>query len=193
MARVVVTGGTGKLGRACVDELISHGWDVVVFDRVRPRLESGAVFVPIDLTDYGQVLDAMLGVEERYARPDALVHLTAVPAPGIVPDRQTFINNISCTWNVVSAARRASVTNIVWASSETVLGLPFETPPPYIPVDESYPGRPETAYSLSKLVGETMAQQFCRWDPQLKIIGLRFSNVMEPEDYREFPGFDADA
>jgi nucleoside-diphosphate-sugar epimerase len=81
----------------------------------------------------------------------------------------------------------------VWASSETVLGLPFDTPPPYIPVDERYPGRPESAYSLSKLVGETMAEQFCRWDPELKIIGLRFSNVMEPDDYRAFPGFDADA
>ena len=34
MARVVVTGGAGKLGRACVDELVRHGWDVVVFDRV---------------------------------------------------------------------------------------------------------------------------------------------------------------
>ena len=62
MARVVVTGGAGKLGRACVAELISHGWDVVVFDRVRPPSESGAAFIPIDLTDYGQVLDAMLGV-----------------------------------------------------------------------------------------------------------------------------------
>ena len=81
MARVVVTGGAGKLGRACVDELIRHGWDVVVFDRVRPPSE-GAAFIPIDLTDYGQVLDAMLGVEERYAGLDALVHLAAIPAPG---------------------------------------------------------------------------------------------------------------
>ena len=61
-----------------------------------------------------------------------------------------------------------------------MLGLPFDTPPPYAPVDEEYPGRPETAYSLSKLMGEEMAKQFCRWDPELKIIGLRFSNVMEP-------------
>jgi nucleoside-diphosphate-sugar epimerase len=37
-----------------------------------------------------------------------------------------------------------------------------------------------------------MAAQFCRWDPDLKIIGLRFSNVMDPEDYAAFPGFDAD-
>jgi nucleoside-diphosphate-sugar epimerase len=64
--------------------------------------------------------------------------------------------------------------------------MPFETPPPYVPVDEEYPGRPESAYSLSKLLGEEMAKQFCRWDPEMKIIGLRFSNVMEPHDYAVF-------
>jgi nucleoside-diphosphate-sugar epimerase len=192
MARVVVTGGAGKLGRACVDELVGHGWDVVVFDQARPAAESTAVFVPIDLTDYGQVLDAMLGVEERYVRPDALVHLAAIPAPGRVPDQLTFMNNMSCTWNVFSAARRAGVTNIVWASSETVLGLPFDTPPPYIPVDEEYPPRPESTYSLVKTLEEAMAVQLCRWNPELKMIGLRFSNVMELADYARFPSFDED-
>jgi len=191
MARVVVTGGAGKLGRACVDELIRHGWDVVVFDRVHPP-SVGAVFVPIDLTDYGQVLDAMLGVEERYAGLDALVHLAAVPAPGRVADHLTFMNNMGCTWNVFSAARRAAVTNIVWASSETVLGLPFDTPPPYIPVDEGYPPRPESTYSLVKTLEEAMAVQLCRWNPDLKMIGLRFSNVMEPADYARFPAFNDD-
>jgi len=191
MARVVVTGGAGKLGRACVDELIRHGWDVVVFDRVHPP-SAGAVFVPIDLTDYGQVLDAMLGVEERYDRLDAVVHLAAVPAPGRVADHLTFMNNMGCTWNVFSAARRAAVTNIVWASSETVLGLPFDTPPPYIPVDEGYPPRPESTYSLVKTLEEAMAVQLCRWNPDLKMIGLRFSNVMEPADYARFPAFDDD-
>jgi UDP-glucose 4-epimerase len=192
MACVVVTGGAGKLGRACVDELIRHGWDVVVFDRVRPGQESGAVSIPIDLTDYGAVLDAMLGVEERYVRPDALVHLAAIPAPGIMPDHLTFMNNMTCTWNVVSAARRAGVTNIVWASSETVLGLPFDTPPPYIPVDEQYPPRPESTYSLVKTLEEVIADQLCRRDPELKMIGLRFSNVMEPADYARFPSFEDD-
>jgi nucleoside-diphosphate-sugar epimerase len=195
MARVVVTGGVGKLGRACVEELDRHGWDVVVFDRMPPAQEmssGGAVFVPIDLTDYGQVLDAMSGVEDRYSRPDALVHLAAIPAPGKVPDHATFMNNISCTWNVISAARRVGITNIVWASSETVLGLPFDVPPPYIPVDEKYPPRPESTYSLVKTLEETMATHLCRWNPELKMIGLRFSNVMEPGDYARFSSFDED-
>jgi nucleoside-diphosphate-sugar epimerase len=91
------------------------------------------------------------------------------------------------------AARQLGIKNIVWASSETVLGLPFTTPPPYVPVDEEYPGRPESAYSLSKLLGEEMAKQFCRWDPELKIIGLRLSNVMSPSDYARFPSFQDDA
>src|SRR5258707_10706946 len=73
-----------------------------------------------------------------------------------------------------------------------MLGRPFDTPPPYLPVDEEYPARPETSYSLGKHLDEQMAAQFCRWNPQLKMIGLRFSNVMEPADYAAFPSFDAD-
>ena len=91
---------------------------------------------------------------------------------------------MNATWNVVSAARRAGITKIVWASSETVLGLPFDTPPPYVPVDEDYPPRPESTYSLVKTMEETMAAQLCRRDPALSMIGLRFSNVMYPAGLR---------
>ncbi len=98
--------------------------------------------------------------------------------------------NVSHT--VVSAARRAGVKNIVWASSETVLGLPFSEPPPYVPVDENYTPRPSSTYSLVKTLEEEMARQLCRWDPELKMIGLRFSNVMAPADYDDFPSYDED-
>ena len=73
-----------------------------------------------------------------------------------------------------------------------MLGLPFDTPPPYIPVDEEYPPRPESTYSLVKTLEEAMAVQLCRWNPKLKMIGLRFSNVMEPADYTRFASFDDD-
>ncbi len=191
MPTVVVTGGAGKLGRACVTDLAENGWDVVVFDRARPAV--GIAYVPVDLTDYGQVLDAMLGVEERYQAVDAVVHLAAIPAPGLMPNHSTFANNMNASWNVASAARRAGIKNIVWASSETVLGLPFDTPPPYVPVDEEYPPRPESTYSLVKTMEEAMAAQLCRWDPAQKMFLLRFSNVMAPEDYAAFPGFQQDA
>src|SRR4029450_5691176 len=97
------------------------------------------------------------------------------------------------TYNVFAAARAARIKNVVWASSETVLGLPFTVPPPYIPVDEEYHPRPESTYSLVKTLEEEMAAQFCRWDPELKMVGLRFSNVMDPADYARFPSFEAGA
>ncbi|HEX6357960.1 NAD(P)-dependent oxidoreductase [Actinophytocola sp.] len=190
MARVVVTGGSGKLGRAVVAELLEHGWEVHNLDLV----PSGASqHTRVDLTDYGQVVEALTGIDDRYHGVDAVVHLAAIPAPGLTANAATFANNVPSTYNVFAAARLAGIKNVVWSSSETVLGLPFETPPPYVPVDEEYPGRPESTYSLGKLLDETMAAQFCRWDPTLKIIGLRFSNVMDPQDYARFPGFDADA
>jgi nucleoside-diphosphate-sugar epimerase len=190
MPRVVVTGGSGKLGQACVADLVEHGWDVVNVDRV-PSPHPVSPFLRVDLTDFGQVVEA-LSVNDGYRGVDAVVHLAAIPAPGLTTNAATFANNITTTYNVFAAARHAGITNIVWASSETVLGLPFDTPPPYIPVDEEYPARPESTYSLVKHLEEQMARQFCRWDPNLKMIGLRFSNVMDPADYDAFPGYDAD-
>ena len=187
MTRIAVTGGSGKLGRAVIADLTAHGNEVVNLDVAAPRPA-----LRIDLTDYGQTVEALTAIDDRYDRIDAVVHLAAVPAPGLIPNAATFQNNITASYNVFSAARLAGITNVVWASSETLLGLPFTTPPPYIPVDEDYPARPESTYSLVKHLEETMAAQFCRWNPQLKMIGLRFSNVMDPEDYAEFPSFDAD-
>ncbi len=192
MVRVVVTGGSGKVGRACVKDLLSHGYEVVNVDTVPAAVEI-CPFVRADLTDFGQTLEVLSEVDDRLRDIEALVHLAAIPAPGKEPNAVIFKVNTLSTYNVFEAARRLGIRNVVWASSETVLGLPFNTPPPYAPVDEEYAGRPETAYSLSKLLGEEMAKQFCRWDPDLKIVGLRFSNVMEPADYAQFPSFDADS
>jgi nucleoside-diphosphate-sugar epimerase len=192
---VAVTGAAGKLGRAVVSHLRSHGWDVLALDRVKPAggADDPAEFVAVDLTDYGQVLEALSGrVDEHLAPLDAVVHLAAVPAPGLLPNSATFANNATATWNVFNATRAAGIKNVVWASSETVLGLPFDVPPPYVPVDEEYKVRPESTYSLVKSLEEEMAGHLCRWDPELKMIGLRFSNVMEPDDYAAFPSYDAD-
>ena len=126
------------------------------------------------------------------APAQAVVHLAAIPAPGLRTNAATFANNAPSTYNVFAAARAAGIKNVVWASSETVLGLPFDTPPPYAPIDEEYAPRPESTYSLVKTLEEEMARQFCRWDPQLKMIGLRFSNVMAPSDYAAFEDFQQD-
>ena len=189
--RIAVTGGTGKLGRHVVRRLTDVGHTVVNLDREGERAGG---FMRVDLTDYGQVIDALSGARDgdQPATVDALVHLAAIPAPGLSPDIETFRNNIVTTFSVFHAAIRLGIRNIVYASSETVLGLPFDTPPPYVPVDEEYAARPESVYSLVKHLEEQLAIELCRWHPDLKIIGLRFSNVMDVEDYADFP-FDADA
>lgn len=191
MTHVAVTGSSGKLGRAVVLRLEAEGYRVTRLDSAVPPEPRGN-FTRVDLTDYGQTLDALLGVDDRHDAVDALVHLAAIPAPGLYSNVATFHHNIAVTFNVFQAAKRAGIKNIVYASSETVLGLPFDIDPPYVPVDEEYPARPESNYSLVKHLEETMAAQFTRWDPELKIVGLRFSNVMDPEDYAAFASFDAD-
>src|SRR3954471_14951162 len=188
MTRVVVTGGNGKLGRAVVAGLRAHGYEVTGLDVAATPPD-----VRLDLTDYGQTAEALTAVDDRYGSVDAVVHLAAIPAPGLTTNAATFRNNATATYNVFAAARAAGIRTVVWASSETVLGLPFETPPPYIPVDEEYHPRPESTYSLVKTLEEEMARQFCRWQPDLTMVGLRFSNVMDEQDYAQFPGFDADA
>ena len=188
--KIAVTGGSGKLGRNVVRRLTDDGHEVTNLDQAGER-ERG--FTRVDLRNYGQVLDVILGLDDRHAGFDAIVHLAAIPAPGLAPDAATFENNMQATYNVFQAARRAGIKKIVYASSETVLGLPFDVDPPYLPVDEEYPARPESTYSLVKHLEEQMAIQLTRWDPTLSITGLRFSNVMDPEDYEEFPSFDHDA
>jgi len=191
MARVAVTGSSGKLGRVVVDHLVESGWDVVAIDRV-PSPRADVASSVVDLTDFGQAVEALGGIDDRHDGVDALVHLAAVPAPGLRPNAATFANNATASYNVCTAALRAGVRKIVWASSETVLGLPFDVPPPYVPVDEEYPPRPTTTYSLVKTLEEELARQLCSWHPDLSMTGLRFSNVMAPEDYAQFPGYDAD-
>jgi len=188
--QVVVTGGSGKLGRAVVADLLQHGWAVINVDQTSPPKDQGCPHVRIDLTDFGQAVEALTTIPEDGV--DSVVHLAAIPAPGITSNAATFANNAASTYNLFAAARLAGIRNVVWASSETVLGLPFDSPPPYIPVDDNYPPRPESTYSLVKTLEELMAVQFCRWDPQLKMVGLRFSNVMTPDDYAGFAQFQQD-
>jgi len=191
--RIAVTGGSGKLGRVVVSHLLETGYQVVNLDKV-PSPDTRALQVKVDFADFGQTFEALHAIDDRYDQLDAVVHLAAIPAPGLLANAATFDNNITSTYHVFSAAKAAGIKRVVWASSETVLGLPMgpDSPPPYLPVDEQYHPRPESSYSLAKTLEEELALQFCRWDPSLTMIGLRFSNVMNPADYANFAGYDVD-
>jgi nucleoside-diphosphate-sugar epimerase len=183
--KVVVTGASGKAGRAVVRGLLERDHDVVGVDLVAPQ-EQLSPFLRVDLTELGQTVECLAGA-------GAVVHLAAIPASGIATEETTFRTNILSTYNVFEAAMLLRLDRVVWASSETILGLPFERQQPaYAPIDESHPAYPESSYAVSKLLSEELARQVNRWTGT-PFVALRFSNIMEPEDYQRFPSYWDDA
>jgi nucleoside-diphosphate-sugar epimerase len=182
--RICVTGASGLAGRAVVRDLREHGYDLAATDIAASRDDDERT-LRADLTDYGQAVEALRGA-------DAVVHLANIPAPGIATPAVTFNANVTMNFNVFQAATSLGLSRVVWASSETTLGLPFDTPPRYAPVDEDHYPLPTTTYGLSKVATETIAGHFAQWSG-IPFVALRFSNIMSPEWYEEFPSFWPDA
>ena len=191
LGRICVTGAAGKAGLATVLHLREHGYDVVATDIVLSGDDVAAGVLSADLTDYGQATEVLRGI-------DAVVHLANIPAPGRSTPAVTFHANVAMNFNVFHAAAALHLSKVVWASSETTLGLPFGHGPEqvpgapgelrYAPVDEEHYPYPSTTYALSKVTSETIAEQISRWSG-IPFVGLRISNIMEPHDYRRFPSY----
>ena len=191
LGRICVTGATGKAGLAAVLHLREHGHEVVATDIALSGDDVSAGVMAADLTDYGQATEVLRGT-------DAVVHLANIPAPGRSTPAVTFHANVAMNFNIFHAAAALGLSRVVWASSETTLGLPFGHGPEqspgapgelrYAPVDEDHFPYPSTTYALSKVASETIAEQISRWSG-IPFVGLRISNIMEPHDYRRFPSY----
>ncbi|MEN3612699.1 NAD(P)-dependent oxidoreductase [Plantactinospora sp. ZYX-F-223] len=182
--RVCVTGASGKAGRATVAHLLAYGHQVVATDVEPAPADLGVPLLRADLTAYGQAVEVLHGTE-------AVVHLANIPAPGLRTPALTLSANTTMNSNVFLGAAQLGLTRVVWASSETTLGLPFDTPPRYAPVDEAHFPVPTTTYALSKVVSESLAEHIAAWSG-IPFVGLRLSNIFLPEDYRRVPSFWAD-
>lgn len=184
MARVLITGGCGNLGRTCAGVFSDAGHEVVLLDHVRPEQASTpwTTDLPvhvIDLTD-GPALEGLL----LDLRPEVVLHLGAERLPsdhpdpgmactprfatdGLKPRDATFRSNVLGTYYLMDCAVRAGVRRVVAASSLCVLGAafsiaPHQFQPEYLPVDERHPLRPQDTYSLSKLANEETYQAYAR-------------------------------
>jgi UDP-glucose 4-epimerase len=184
--RVVVTGGTGAVGRFVVRALAddSEGrvrHDVTVFDAAAETGHPGGVDpdgvrqVRGDIRDLGQVYGALHGA-------DAVIHLAGIRRPGIATDEVVFATNVLGTFNVHEAAWRLRIRRVVSTSSEAALGWDYrgaDFVPAYLPIDEDHPARPKDPYGLSKIAGEAVARSYAARG--LEVVVLRPPWVILPE------------
>lgn len=157
MAKVVVTGGSGMLGRWVVRHFVEQGYEVVNVD-TQKSADSLCPTMIADLNNLGEVYGVLAGA-------DAVVHLAAIPAANIKTSEVTFQNNVVSTYNILEAAAGLGIRKAVIASSESSYGICFAVNPlgpKYVPMDEEHPQLPEDSYGLSKVVNEQTAEMFYR-------------------------------
>ena len=175
--KVLVTGGSGKVGKAVVAEFKSAGHEVTNVDRVRGE---GGRFIQANLTDAGEVYDVM-----NQVRPDVVCHIAANPSPSGFPRQQTFENNVMSSYLVMQAAGDVgTVKRLVYASSEMATGwLTTEDLPDTFPFDESARVHSPNAYALAKYMGEVIADSLSLRYPDMAFVSLRINNVITPDTY----------
>ena len=181
MSKVVVTGGSGRLGQHAIGHLVEHGYEVLSLDIVPPPRKLCDSWL-CDLRRAGDLYEAFRGV-------DAVIHLGAYQAPNLAPDCETFGNNVTATYNVLKAAVDLGVPRVVCASSIAAYGFlyaPKIWSPDYLPLDEAHPCRPRDPYALSKVFGEQLADSFTGCSG-VTVVSLRFSGVNFDPTYGTLP------
>jgi nucleoside-diphosphate-sugar epimerase len=173
--RIVVTGGSGKIGAYVIREL-SAGHTVTVFDRLPPADAKDAQWIRGNIEEFDEVVQALAGA-------DAVVHLAGIPIPGKVPDHVLFRTNTLGTYNVHEACYRLGIKRVVSTSSGAVLGWTYgerELIPKYLPIDEDHPVSPHDPYGMSKLCGEEIARAYAL-KCGMEAIALRPPRVLFPD------------
>lgn len=174
--RVLITGGSGRLGSRVGRELRDHGHDVVSVDRHLPATrEPGIHHRQVEMHDLGQIIGAAVGC-------DALVHLAAIPSPYTHPDEVVFLNNVGATYNALQAAMTVGIGRAIIASSVSAYGMAWARPtfpPRYAPLDEDHPFLVHEPYGLSKETDERTAEMFVR-RCGMTILAYRFHWIAGP-------------
>jgi len=177
--KVVITGGSGLVGVHVVKELTAHGYDVLSVDIVPPG-NSDVPYKLVDTEDIGQIYDCLKGA-------DFVIHLAAIPRPTFHTGNVVFRTNTQSTFNVFEASANLDIKRVVYASSISVLGIPFfrrSFEPDYFPIDEGHPNRPQDPYALSKYLGEEIAKAYVR-SHGMEVVSLRIAWIHTPETFKQ--------
>ena len=178
--RVLVTGGTGAVGRMAVARLVEHGHDVTVIGRRAGMEIEGAAYRQCDIVDFACITECVKGME-------GIVHLAAIPNPSKGTSEEIFHANCTGTFNVYQAAANAGIKRIISASSINAFGFNFgikRFPLRYFPMDEAHPSFTTDPYSFSKQVMEEIGAYFWRRDG-ISSLFLRLPGVYELTPERE--------
>ena len=175
--KVMVTGGSGKVGSFVVRELVSAGHHVVNLDNRFPDEKLPAQTRKVELTDAGEVYDVFAQV-----RPEGVCHVAANPRPSGFPRQEIFTDNVRSTYHVFQAAGDFGVRRFIYASSEMATGwVGTDRIPPRLPFNEEDRVPSPNAYAMSKFMGEVLADSFAVRHPSMGIASLRINNVILPD------------
>ena len=172
--KILVTGGSGLVGRHVVDALCRER-DVTNLD-INPPHRKGVPFIHADILD-------LSNLKEKTAGYDAVVHLAGIPHPLNEPGEKVFRVNAMGTFNMLEAAVHNGIRKFILMSSESTLGFAFGTErtwPDYIPIDENHPLRPQDPYGLSKVTCELLCEGVSRRST-LQTICLRAPWIWVPD------------
>ena len=167
--RVLVTGGSGFIGRHAVASLAHAGASVRVVD-LKPHPDPAVDIVIGDIGD-SDALDAAFA-----GGMDSVVHLAAVTSVlrSVENPEGTFATNVAGTHAVLEAARAAGVSSLAFASTNAVTG-PMDAPA----IVETATLRPLTPYGATKAAGEMLMSAYTA-SYGLRCVCLRLTNVYGP-------------
>lgn len=168
--RVLVTGAAGVVGSITVQKLREEGHEVVGVDT------KGDGVRQCSTTDFEGL--KRIVVETK---PEAIVHLVAVSFIHGISQQDVFRINTTSVYNILTLAEELHIERVVIASSINAIGaiLSKTNRFKYFPIDEDHPLEPEDSYSLSKQVGENIADAFSRRNSWMSIVSLRFHAVLD--------------
>ncbi|MEY3283627.1 MAG: UDP-glucose 4-epimerase GalE [Acidobacteriota bacterium] len=170
--RIFVTGGAGFIGSVVVEQLLSKGHEVVVYDNLskghRWAIDPPAALIEGDLADREQLRRAISDHE-----PEAVIHLAASSIVGesITTPHLYFQNNLVNGLNLLDVMRELGVKRLVFSSTAAVYGVPAT-----IPITEEAPLAPTNPYGESKLAFERLL----RWYDEaydMRYVSLRYFNA----------------
>jgi len=99
MKKILVTGGSGKAGRATIKTLLENNYDVFNVD-LEKSIDDNTPFTCVDLENFGETMEAITQIDDRIHGIDAIIHQAAIPASGLYPNHKTFRINTLSTYNV---------------------------------------------------------------------------------------------